>query len=139
MHRNSHRIRCQVPSFRNWAMRGHSHSRPRLDSELGACGAGAPGDNLNALRDRIQASAGTSTRGTPPPAPGRHGALRLMAHIPPFESGKKKAMGKQLPGPRAWKGISGSCMLHRLRNHRPDLDPEPGLTTCLKGQWGGSH
>jgi hypothetical protein len=50
MPRNPHKTRCQVPGCRNWAMRGHTHCRSHRDSELGPRGAGAPRQNLNALR-----------------------------------------------------------------------------------------
>jgi hypothetical protein len=50
MSRNPHKTRCQVPGCKNWAMRGHTHCRPHRDAELGPRGAGAPPDNLNALR-----------------------------------------------------------------------------------------
>jgi hypothetical protein len=86
MPRNPRRTRCQVPGCRNWAMRGHSHWRP--------------------LRDRIQASAGASAPGRPatcsrPPC----ARQRLMAHIPPFESGKK-GNGKTITGTTRMEGDS---------------------------------
>ena len=64
MPRNPDKARCVVPGCRNWAMRDHERCRahrivPRQARE-GSHGAGAPMDNLNALKH------GTSAHPLPP-------------------------------------------------------------------------
>ena len=50
MPRNPSKKKCQIPGCRNWAMRGHNHCRPHLDQFLGPRGAGAPENNVNAVK-----------------------------------------------------------------------------------------
>ena len=50
MPRNPNKKKCQIPGCRNWAMRGHNHCRPHLDQFLGPRGAGAPENNVNAVK-----------------------------------------------------------------------------------------
>jgi hypothetical protein len=47
---NPDKKRCAVSGCRAWAMRGHTLCRPHRDAELGPRGAGAPSNNLNALK-----------------------------------------------------------------------------------------
>jgi hypothetical protein len=115
---NLHKTRCQIPGCRNWAMCGHTHYRPRRDSELGPRGASAPHDNLNALRALRAGSRHRQKRaplGTPLPAPGCH--ARGSACWPTsllLNLERRRPVEKQLLGPSAWKAISGNCVLHSL-------------------------
>ncbi len=47
---NPDKKRCAVPDCRAWAMRGQARCRSHRDAELGSRGAGAPPNNLNALK-----------------------------------------------------------------------------------------